>query len=40
VALDEPHVSIRGLLDRNFGYSFLENPKYGGYSQQIRNKKR
>jgi hypothetical protein len=34
VARDEPQVSVGGLLDRNFGYSFQENPKYGGYVQQ------
>jgi hypothetical protein len=28
------------LLDKHFGYSFYENPKYGGYAQQKKKEDR
>jgi hypothetical protein len=40
VARDEPQVSVGGLLDRHFGYSFEENPKYGGDAQQQKKEEK
>jgi hypothetical protein len=40
VARDEPHVSVGSHLDGNFGYSFEENPKYGGGAQQQKKEEK
>jgi hypothetical protein len=34
VVLEEPQVSVGGLLDRNLDKSVHENTKYGGYEKQ------